>query len=92
MRPTIPATAALLALLAGCAATPPAAPVLQGSTQPAERAKNVIFFLGDGMGINTLTAETYTSNVRLNAAFNRYFEPGPGRNAYAGVTLDWKFR
>ena len=56
MRPTIPATAALLALLAGCAATPPAAPVLQGATQPAERAKNVIFFLGDGMGINTLTA------------------------------------
>ena len=56
MRPTTLATAALLALLAGCAATPPAAPTQQAGTQPAERARNVIFFLGDGMGINTLTA------------------------------------
>ncbi|MBQ5964313.1 alkaline phosphatase [Massilia sp. ZL223] len=56
MRPTTLATAALLALLAGCAATPPAAPTLQAGTQPTERARNVVFFLGDGMGINTLTA------------------------------------
>ena len=40
--------AALLAALSGCAAVaPPAA-----SSHP----KNIIFFLGDGMGINTLTA------------------------------------
>jgi iron complex outermembrane receptor protein len=57
------------------------------------------FELGDGglalspfVGINNLTDEDYTSNVRLNAAFARYFEPGPGRNGYAGVTLDWNFR
>jgi iron complex outermembrane recepter protein len=50
------------------------------------------FGLSPFVGINNLTDETYTSNVRLNAAFNRYFEPGPGRNAYAGITLDWKFR
>jgi iron complex outermembrane receptor protein len=50
------------------------------------------FALSPFVGINNLTDETYTSNVRLNAAFNRYFEPGPGRNAYAGITLDWKFR
>ena len=56
MRPTLLVTAALLALLAGCAATPPAAPTLQAATQPSERARNVIFFLGDGMGVNTLTA------------------------------------
>ncbi|MEH6434688.1 alkaline phosphatase [Massilia sp. DD77] len=56
MRPTTLATAALLAVLAGCAATPPATTPLQSSSAPAERAKNVIFFLGDGMGINTLTA------------------------------------
>jgi hypothetical protein len=30
--------------------------------------------------------------VRLNAFGGRYFEPGPGRNGYAGVTLNWKFR
>jgi iron complex outermembrane receptor protein len=50
------------------------------------------FSLSPFVGINNVTDETYTSNVRLNAAFNRYFEPGPGRNAYAGITLDWKFR
>jgi iron complex outermembrane receptor protein len=44
------------------------------------------------VGINNVTDETYTSNVRLNAAFARYYEPGPGRNGYAGITLDWKFR
>jgi alkaline phosphatase len=47
------AAACLLAALAGCAATGPAAvprPAIAG------QAKNVIFFLGDGMGINTLTA------------------------------------
>jgi len=47
------AAACTLAALAGCAATGPA-------TKPrplvAGQAKNVIFFLGDGMGINTLTA------------------------------------
>ena len=39
---------ALLAVLSGCAAAP-------HQTPPA-RPKNIIFFLGDGMGINTLTA------------------------------------
>jgi alkaline phosphatase len=53
MRPTILA-AVFAAFLTGCASAPPAAPSLQASQ--VERAKNVIFFLGDGMGINTLTA------------------------------------
>jgi iron complex outermembrane receptor protein len=44
------------------------------------------------VGIHNLGDETYTSNVRLNAAFARYFEPGPGRNGYAGLTVDWNFR
>jgi alkaline phosphatase len=45
----------MLAALAGCAATAPgSAPSPQQSNDPL--AKNVIFFLGDGMGINTLTA------------------------------------
>jgi alkaline phosphatase len=52
------ASAALMALLAGCAAVPPAsgpsAPTAQAPSE--QRAKNVIFFLGDGLGLNTLTA------------------------------------
>ena len=52
------ASAALIALLAGCAAVPPASrPAASTAQAPLEqRAKNVIFFLGDGLGINTLTA------------------------------------
>jgi len=63
MRPTTLAFAALLAALAGCATTPPASNPSTTAAQGAvvanavdQRAKNVIFFLGDGMGINTLTA------------------------------------
>jgi len=61
MRPTTLASAVLLAALAGCATTPPAsnpstAATAQGVNAVDQRAKNVIFFLGDGMGINTLTA------------------------------------
>ncbi|HUQ52230.1 MAG TPA: TonB-dependent receptor [Gammaproteobacteria bacterium] len=44
------------------------------------------------LGINNAGDQPYTSNVRLNAAAARYFEPGPLRNAYAGITVDWKFR
>ena len=61
MRLSLLAGAALLATLAGCAAVPPAS--LPASPQAAApqspidgRARNVIFFLGDGLGINTLTA------------------------------------
>jgi iron complex outermembrane receptor protein len=58
------------------------------------------FTLSPFVGIYNVLDETYTANVRLNAPGatpanpfgGRYFEPGPGRNGYAGVTLDWKFR
>jgi iron complex outermembrane receptor protein len=50
------------------------------------------FTLSPFVGVNNLFDETYTSNVRLNAFGGRFFEPGPGRNGYAGITLDWKFR
>jgi alkaline phosphatase len=59
MRLTTLACAGLLAALAGCATPPPAGPGPASATfqSPAlPHAKNVIFFLGDGMGINTLTA------------------------------------
>jgi alkaline phosphatase len=54
MRMNTLAAACTLAALTGCAATGPAAvkPRATGDGQ----AKNILFFLGDGMGINTLTA------------------------------------
>ncbi|MFC0254323.1 alkaline phosphatase [Massilia consociata] len=57
MRLSTLASAAVLLALAGCAAVPPATQPLAAQQAPVEqRAKNVIFFLGDGMGLNTLTA------------------------------------
>ena len=56
MRLTTLAAATLLAALAGCAATPPSATQAQAANTVDHRAKNIIFFLGDGMGVNTLTA------------------------------------
>lgn len=60
MRLTLLPAATLLATLAGCATAPPAstptATAAQGVNAVDHRAKNIIFFLGDGMGINTLTA------------------------------------
>jgi len=48
MRLTLVAAASLLAALTGCASAPTA--------DLAAKPKNIIFFLGDGMGVNTLTA------------------------------------
>jgi len=42
-------------------------------------------------GINNLFDEHYMSNIRLNAAFGRYYEPAPLRNAYGGILLTWGF-
>jgi iron complex outermembrane receptor protein len=42
-------------------------------------------------GVNNLLDEAYMSNVRLNASFGRYYEPAPGRNAYAGAMLQYGF-
>jgi alkaline phosphatase len=49
MRLQLVAAAALLAALAGCATAP-------AQQSAGARPKNILFFLGDGMGINTLTA------------------------------------
>jgi alkaline phosphatase len=60
MRLTTLACASLLAALAGCATPPPphgpGPASITSQSQALPRARNVIFFLGDGMGINTLTA------------------------------------
>jgi iron complex outermembrane receptor protein len=49
------------------------------------------------MGINNLLDETYMANVRLNpigvgTAGGRYFEPGPPREGYAGISVHRKYR
>ncbi|MFC5551628.1 alkaline phosphatase [Massilia aerilata] len=44
------------ATLSGCATAPPPSTAGTLQARDIERARNVIFFLGDGMGINTLTA------------------------------------
>jgi len=41
--------------------------------------------------VNNLFGEHYMSNVRINAAFGRYYEPAPERNIYAGVELRYGF-
>jgi len=43
------------------------------------------------VGINNLFDEQYMGNVRLNAAFGRYYEPAPERNGYAGLMLRYGF-
>jgi iron complex outermembrane recepter protein len=44
------------------------------------------------IGINNLLNETYNANIRLNAFGGRYFEAGPGRNTYGGVSIRRSFR
>jgi iron complex outermembrane recepter protein len=43
------------------------------------------------IGINNLFDEEYFNNIRLNANFGRYFEPGPERNYYGGISLRYRF-
>ncbi|HET6565375.1 MAG TPA: TonB-dependent receptor, partial [Xanthomonadales bacterium] len=42
-------------------------------------------------GIYNLLDEAYNGNIRVNAAFGRYYEPAPERNGYAGVELAYRF-
>ena len=44
------------------------------------------------VGVVNLLDESYNANVRLNAFGGRYFEPGPGRNSYGGVSVRHSFR
>lgn len=41
------------------------------------------------MGVRNLLDEAYNSNVRINAAGGRYFEPAPGRNVYGGLGIGY---
>jgi iron complex outermembrane receptor protein len=49
------------------------------------------FELGPFVGVHNLFDEAYTANVRINAFGGRFFEPGPGRNAYAGISIRYGF-
>ncbi|HKX56612.1 MAG TPA: TonB-dependent receptor, partial [Xanthomonadales bacterium] len=42
-------------------------------------------------GIYNLFDESYNGNIRVNAAFGRYYEPAPERNGYAGLQLGYSF-
>ena len=44
------------------------------------------------IGLNNMLDEKYSANVRLNAAFGRYYEPAPERHVYAGLTLSYRAR
>jgi iron complex outermembrane receptor protein len=44
------------------------------------------------LGVNNLLDETYFANVRINAFGGRYFEPGPERHLYGGLSLRRAFR
>jgi len=43
------------------------------------------------VGVSNLFDERYMSNIRLNAAFGRYYEPAPERNFYGGLLLSYAF-
>ena len=43
------------------------------------------------VGVNNVFDERYPSHVRANAFAGRYFEPAPGRNAYAGLDIAYSF-
>ena len=44
------------------------------------------------LGVNNLFDQSYNSNIRLNAFGRRFYEPGPGRNMYAGVAVNFNLR
>jgi iron complex outermembrane receptor protein len=39
------------------------------------------------VGIDNVFDRTWASNVVVNAAGGRYYEPGPGRTYYVGVRM-----
>jgi iron complex outermembrane receptor protein len=47
--------------------------------------------IGPFVGVQNLFGETYTDNVRLNAAFGRTFEPAPKLEVYGGLSLGYQF-
>lgn len=44
------------------------------------------------IGINNVFDTDFNANVRLNAFGGRYFEPGPERNVYGGVSVRYRYK
>ncbi len=44
------------------------------------------------IGINNITDTSFTANVRINAFGGRFFEPGPERNVYGGVSVRYRYQ
>ncbi|HMB60728.1 MAG TPA: TonB-dependent receptor, partial [Xanthomonadales bacterium] len=49
------------------------------------------WFIQPFVGLDNIFNEEYMDNIRINAAFGRYYEPAPERNIYAGVELSYGF-
>jgi iron complex outermembrane receptor protein len=43
------------------------------------------------IGVNNLTDEAYSANVRINAFGGRFFEPAPERHWYGGVAIRYNY-
>jgi len=43
------------------------------------------------IGVNNVFDTDFTANVRINAFGGRYFEPGPVRNVYGGVSVRFRY-
>jgi iron complex outermembrane receptor protein len=72
------------------------------NTEPALAPSHVLVELGAGyrgcsgplryqvnVGVANLLDQDHVDNLRLNAAMDRYFEPGMPRRVFAGLTLGW---
>ena len=46
---------------------------------------------GPFVGVNNLTDESYSSEIRINAFGGRYYEPAPERHFYGGVAIRYNF-
>ena len=43
------------------------------------------------VGVNNLTDESYSAEIRINAFGGRYYEPAPDRNFYGGIAIRYNF-
>lgn len=70
------ATCAASLALGGCTASvAQEAPQAAASVQPEKRAKNVILFIGDGMGVSTVTAARIYAGQKLGQTGEEYVLP-----------------
>jgi iron complex outermembrane receptor protein len=49
------------------------------------------WMLSPFVGVNNLTNEPYSANIRINAFGGRYFEPAPGRHFFGGLEIRYSF-